>query len=160
MPLCQSSQAGKCLLRLLRLRIQVLENGPKETSPIVINGKQVDTSIEKLLDFRPVTLRNEKERSIRYFGDLDTKQADFIRAVFFYALHCLLEQFLRPFVPRNGSYNRRPENPQIWGTVQKNHGARHEPGSLSEFLRDKGFIEFLGRGHYKKRFWSFIGSHL
>ncbi len=43
--------------------IRVLSE-PKETSPIVINGKQVDTSIEKLLDFRPVTLRNEKERSI------------------------------------------------------------------------------------------------
>lgn len=37
---------------------------PEEEIPIVINNKIVDTSIEKLLDFRPVTLRNEKERAI------------------------------------------------------------------------------------------------
>lgn len=43
--------------------IQILSE-PKEMSPIVINGKKVDTSIEKLLDFRPITLRNEKERAI------------------------------------------------------------------------------------------------
>lgn len=43
--------------------IQVL-SAPREASPIVINGKQMDTSIEKLLDFRPITLRNEKERAI------------------------------------------------------------------------------------------------
>lgn len=43
--------------------IQVLSK-PKEISPIVINQKRVDTSIEKLLDYRPITLRNEKERAI------------------------------------------------------------------------------------------------
>ena len=32
--------------------------------PIVINGKVVDTSLENKLDFRPLTLRNEKERAI------------------------------------------------------------------------------------------------
>lgn len=37
---------------------------PREISPIVINQKMVDTSIENLLDFRPITLRNEKERAI------------------------------------------------------------------------------------------------
>ncbi len=37
---------------------------PKESSPIVINQKQVNTSLEKLLDYRPITLRNEKERAI------------------------------------------------------------------------------------------------
>lgn len=37
---------------------------PKEISPIVINQKKVDTSIENLLDYRPITLRNEKERAI------------------------------------------------------------------------------------------------
>ena len=37
---------------------------PVELSPIVIHQKQVDTSMEKLLDFRPITLRNEKERAI------------------------------------------------------------------------------------------------
>lgn len=37
---------------------------PKEISPIVINQKVVDTSIENMLDYRPITLRNEKERAI------------------------------------------------------------------------------------------------
>lgn len=37
---------------------------PAELSPIVINQKIVDTSMENLLDFRPVTLRNEKQRAI------------------------------------------------------------------------------------------------
>lgn len=37
---------------------------PEEASPIVINNKRVDTSIENLLNYRPVTLRNEKERAI------------------------------------------------------------------------------------------------
>ncbi len=36
----------------------------KEGSPIVINHKLADTSMENLLDYRPVTLRNEKQRSI------------------------------------------------------------------------------------------------
>lgn len=44
-------------------RINVLSN-PHEISPIVINQKVVDTSIENLLDYRPITLRNEKERAI------------------------------------------------------------------------------------------------
>ena len=43
--------------------IKVLSN-PHELSPIVINQKIVDTSIENLLDYRPITLRNEKERAI------------------------------------------------------------------------------------------------
>ncbi len=48
------------------LRIQRLEilSMPEAPSPIVINNKQVDTSLEKLLDFRPITLRNERERAI------------------------------------------------------------------------------------------------
>lgn len=37
---------------------------PAMESPIVINNKIVDTSIENLLDFRPITLRNAKERAI------------------------------------------------------------------------------------------------
>lgn len=36
----------------------------EEASPIVINNKLVDTSLENLLNFRPITLRNEKERAI------------------------------------------------------------------------------------------------
>lgn len=37
---------------------------PKEASPIVINNKCIDSSIENLLHYRPITLRNEKERAI------------------------------------------------------------------------------------------------
>lgn len=37
---------------------------PQESSPIVINQKKVDTSLENLLNYRPVTLRNEKQRAI------------------------------------------------------------------------------------------------
>lgn len=35
-----------------------------EETPIVINGKEVSTSLDKLLDFRPITMRNDKERAI------------------------------------------------------------------------------------------------
>lgn len=45
------------------LDVEVLSK-PTEASPIVINNKLVDTSIENLLNFRPVTLRNEKQRAI------------------------------------------------------------------------------------------------
>ena len=48
---------------LQMLAVEVL-SGPEELSPIVINNKKVDTSIENLLNYRPVTLRNEKERAI------------------------------------------------------------------------------------------------
>ena len=37
---------------------------PEEASPIVINNKLVDTSIENPLNYRPITLRNEKQRAI------------------------------------------------------------------------------------------------
>lgn len=43
--------------------IEILSQ-PFEPSPIVINQKLVDTSIENLLDYRPITLRNEKQRAI------------------------------------------------------------------------------------------------
>ena len=48
------------------LQIQNIEvlSKPEDPSPIVINNKYVEASIEKLLDFRPITLRNEKERAI------------------------------------------------------------------------------------------------
>lgn len=45
------------------LEVEVLSE-PEELSPIVINNKKVDTSIENLLNYRPVTLRNEKERAV------------------------------------------------------------------------------------------------
>lgn len=44
-------------------KVQILSR-PVETLPIVINQRNVNTSLENLLDFRPVTLRNEKERAI------------------------------------------------------------------------------------------------
>jgi nondiscriminating aspartyl-tRNA synthetase len=48
----------------LQLRsIQVLST-PSEVLPVVINNKQLDVSLETLLDYRPITLRNEKERAI------------------------------------------------------------------------------------------------
>ncbi|HBA49247.1 MAG TPA: hypothetical protein DCZ91_15925 [Lachnospiraceae bacterium] len=37
---------------------------PAAPMPVVINQKLVDTSLENILDFRPLTLRNEKERAI------------------------------------------------------------------------------------------------
>ena len=45
------------------IKVQIL-SFPKEDSPIVINKKYVDTSLENLLNYRPITLRNEKERAI------------------------------------------------------------------------------------------------
>ena len=43
--------------------IQVLSS-PKEESPIVINQRLVDASLEKQLEFRPITLRNQRQRAI------------------------------------------------------------------------------------------------
>ena len=37
---------------------------PLEGPPIVVNQKRVDTSIKNLLNYRPITLRNERERAI------------------------------------------------------------------------------------------------
>ena len=48
----------------LQLRSVEILSKPAEASPIVINNKLVDTSIENLLNYRPVTLRNEKQRAI------------------------------------------------------------------------------------------------
>ncbi|MDE5892982.1 MAG: hypothetical protein K2H45_08685, partial [Acetatifactor sp.] len=39
-------------------------SAPAQPMPIVINQKKVDTSIENLLDYRMLTLRNEKQRAI------------------------------------------------------------------------------------------------
>lgn len=48
---------------LLMIDVEIL-SVPLAESPIVINNKLVDTSLENLLNYRPVTLRNEKERAI------------------------------------------------------------------------------------------------
>lgn len=45
------------------LEVEILSE-PEKESPIVINNKIVDTSIENLLNYRPVTLRNVKQRAI------------------------------------------------------------------------------------------------
>lgn len=48
-------------LRLLELEVLSV---PTEPMPIVINQKKVDTSLENLLDYRMLTLRNEKQRAV------------------------------------------------------------------------------------------------
>jgi nondiscriminating aspartyl-tRNA synthetase len=48
----------------VRLKQMNILSSPSEELPVVINNKIVDTSIETLLDYRPITLRNEKERAI------------------------------------------------------------------------------------------------
>jgi len=48
---------------LRMISVKVLTT-PSSESPIVINNKRVDTSLENLLNYRPITLRNEKERAI------------------------------------------------------------------------------------------------
>ncbi|HYE84393.1 MAG TPA: aspartate--tRNA(Asn) ligase [Clostridia bacterium] len=48
-------------LRLIEIEIL---SEPEYEVPIVINNKLVDASIENLLNYRPITLRNEKERAI------------------------------------------------------------------------------------------------
>ncbi len=45
------------------INVNVLST-PEEILPIVINQKKLNTSLENQLDFRPITLRNEKERAI------------------------------------------------------------------------------------------------
>lgn len=48
-------------LRLIEVEIL---SEPEAEMPVVINNKLVDTSLENLLNYRPITLRNEKERAI------------------------------------------------------------------------------------------------
>lgn len=48
----------------LQLKQVEILSQPVELLPVVINNKKVDTSIQTLLDYRPITLRNEKERAI------------------------------------------------------------------------------------------------
>lgn len=45
------------------IRVEVLSD-PYAIPPIVINHKTVEASMEKLLDYRPITLRNQKERAV------------------------------------------------------------------------------------------------
>ena len=45
------------------LRIKVLSN-PVEEMPVVINGKEINAGLETVLDYRPITLRNEGIRAV------------------------------------------------------------------------------------------------
>lgn len=56
-------ERSKVGFELRMIQVEIL-SVPSEPSPIVMNQKKVDTSLENLLDYRPVTLRNEKERAI------------------------------------------------------------------------------------------------
>lgn len=48
-------------LQILSLRIL---NEPYEACPVVINGKELNLGLETLLQYRPMTLRHEKERAV------------------------------------------------------------------------------------------------
>lgn len=43
--------------------IKVLSS-PEAEMPVVIHGKEIDASLETILDYRPLTLRNEKQRAV------------------------------------------------------------------------------------------------
>nr|HMM32532.1 OB-fold nucleic acid binding domain-containing protein [Clostridia bacterium] len=48
----------------VRLKEAEVLSAPSFEPPVVINGKEVTASLETLLDYRPLTLRNDKERAI------------------------------------------------------------------------------------------------
>lgn len=48
----------------LHVKYLTILSAPTAQMPVVINGKLMETSLETKLDFRPLTLRNEKERAI------------------------------------------------------------------------------------------------
>ncbi len=48
---------------LVLLNVKVLSS-PEEHSPVVISQRTVDTSLETLLNYRPITLRNQREAAI------------------------------------------------------------------------------------------------
>lgn len=56
-------ERSKTGYELQLIHVQILSE-PKEELPIVIHNKTVDTSLENLLNYRAITLRNEKERAI------------------------------------------------------------------------------------------------
>lgn len=58
-----AEERSKVGYELQMIDVEILST-PRESSPIVINQKKVDTSLENLLNYRPITLRNEKERAI------------------------------------------------------------------------------------------------
>lgn len=72
---------------LYLLQMEVLST-PFEESPIVINNKCVNTSLENLLNYRPITLRNEKERAIfRIQNGITIAMREFLQANHFIEIH-------------------------------------------------------------------------
>lgn len=58
-----TEERSKAGFELHLKQVQILTT-PTEETPVVINNKAVDATLETLLDYRPITLRNEKERAI------------------------------------------------------------------------------------------------
>lgn len=61
--LVKSEERSKTGYELVLKELEILSE-PFEEVPVVINNKKVDTSIDMMFHYRPVTLRNEKERAI------------------------------------------------------------------------------------------------
>jgi len=58
-----AEQRSKTGWELRVIDVEILSE-PVEKSTIIFNNKIVETSLETLLDYRPITLRNEKQRAI------------------------------------------------------------------------------------------------
>ena len=58
-----AEERSKTGVELQLLEAEVLSH-PEELSPIVINNKCIEASLEHRLNYRPITLRNEKERAV------------------------------------------------------------------------------------------------
>lgn len=72
----------------LRLREVRILSTPCEVLPVVINQKRINTSLENLLDYRPLTLRNEKERAIfRVQAAICAAFREFLNAEHFTEIH-------------------------------------------------------------------------
>ncbi len=48
----------------IRIKQITVLSQPEEETPVVINNKVVAASLDTILDYRPITLRNEKERAV------------------------------------------------------------------------------------------------
>lgn len=48
----------------IRIKEVIILSKPAEEIPVVINNKKLAASLETILDYRPVTLRNDKERAV------------------------------------------------------------------------------------------------
>ncbi|MDF2845292.1 MAG: tRNA synthetase class [Herbinix sp.] len=58
-----ADERSKSGFELHLIQIEVL-SAPSQELPVVINQKKIEASLDTLLDYRPITLRNEKERAI------------------------------------------------------------------------------------------------